>query len=425
MNQLSINQQRRSKEQGMYLILFTFMLLTLFAMIAMAFDAGNMFLAQMRLQRATDAAVVRGLSLANTLTPSQVELVSEQLAHDNMLKDAARMNLDPSTFSSGPVVDVQVSAPANQPTVITANGTVDVRTFMIDAVLPGTTSTRLVSTVAEGTQNEVIVSLVWDISGSMNCPADGSDCEGWHTVERCWWGWCWWDTDYVDCVSEPDADFCHPSKMDRLKDASVEFINMFDGATDQLSVIVFGTDADVVDYNDFENLLTDIIPDIDAGGWTNMNAGIELSASQIMSEPNAATAHKVMVLISDGAPTRGEKVCHSSSAGYYDAAILASDAARLNDITIYTVGLGAGSTVVYDPYQDIGDSLSLKPFLLKRVANDPRGADDPAQFPSECVQGYDQIASGKLGQYFETPDLQDLEILLTLIGESIKAHLTR
>ncbi len=101
----------------------------------------------------------------------------------------------------------------------------------------------------------------------------------------------------------------------------------------------------------------------------------------------------------------------------YDLAVLESDYAKADNITIYTIGLGTESTVAGDPYQNVEITDRLKPVFLRRLANDPASAADPA-FPGLALNN-----TYPNGTYLQTPNASDLTNLFKSIAQRIKLRL--
>ena len=101
----------------------------------------------------------------------------------------------------------------------------------------------------------------------------------------------------------------------------------------------------------------------------------------------------------------------------YDLAILETDYAKSDGITIYTVGLGLEAPNTGDPYQNVNEIQRLKPIFLRRLANDPASATDPS-FPNLPANN-----SHPVGTYLQTPNPSDLTNLFKTIAQKIKLRL--
>lgn len=101
----------------------------------------------------------------------------------------------------------------------------------------------------------------------------------------------------------------------------------------------------------------------------------------------------------------------------YHIAILETDYAKSDDVTVYTVGLGTQAAENADPYQNINDHQSIKSYLLRRLANDPTGKNNPS-FPN-----LPKDASHPTGVYFQTPNPNDLVDIFQTVAKRIKLRL--
>lgn len=105
---------------------------------------------------------------------------------------------------------------------------------------------------------------------------------------------------------------------------------------------------------------------------------------------------------------------------YYNCAIELADFIREDKGTFFTIGLGEVNDAVDpdDPYQNVGDSQSLKSVFLARLSLDPKqGADDP----KFTYDGYDDYsvasakAPGRNGDFLPTPRNSDIPLMFQRI----------
>lgn len=101
----------------------------------------------------------------------------------------------------------------------------------------------------------------------------------------------------------------------------------------------------------------------------------------------------------------------------FDLSVIESDYAKADGTTVYTIGLGDPDPSTTTAYQNISDFNSIKPILLRRIANDPAGKNDP-QFPE-----YPNNSSHPSGIYFETPNPEDLTQIFEAIAQRLRLRL--
>lgn len=148
------------------------------------------------------------------------------------------------------------------------------------------------------------------------------------------------------------------SRIEVLKIVVEKFIDRRQG--DRLGLILFGTNAYAYvpltfDLDTLKLLLQDITTGL-AGRHTAIGDAIGLSI-KIMREQN--TAHKVLILATDGTNTTG-----------FENPILAAQAARLQGLTIYTIGVGTDVDTLSQTYgqQNIPTGIALNERVLTLIA---------------------------------------------------------
>lgn len=368
--------QQLRNEKGSYLLIIAACGFAILTILGLAIDVGNLTLHQLRLQRAADAAATGGAFRLGQLNSSAVRTVARNILEDNLRQTKV-------AFNSG---DIQVNVRSED---VTIDAVTDVPLLILSAI-PGFGDRESVAASAQAQRVRIIVCLAVDVSGSMA-----------------------------------------GTKIENLKSAAKSFVNQFSETDDQIALVSYSTRGTVRKpmQNAFvKRDLNAIIDGLSAGGFTNISEGVRLCGNEIDLAYNPSTARKALVVISDGAPTtNGSGSCGNGSypcAGLYTDAIQESDTVRQRSKpTFYAIGLGVGNGIINDPYQNANDSNSLKPILLRRVVNDRNaGALDPS-FPQ--VPNFAQISADPQGQYFETPNAEDLERLLLTIGKSIKARLVK
>lgn len=318
-------------ERGVILVLMAISLVCLLALLGLAIDAGNLYRAQLALQRAADAAALgtvnyvtmegklnveeRALTLANLTKFSKDEekekwisaLVKEQaeyLAWGNL--DKAGYPNDSSkgygvsfsgSYKPGGLVADNKTAYLYE---VTLKRKID---FLIMDLFPFIElKDPLLSASATARRKSANLALILDLSASMRCPKDG-DCS---------------------CL-EPHATTVCPAtgrKFDVLADSVAEFMKMFDLENDRLGVVGFNIAAKGA-------MVSDVIAEVQRQLGVTVGDPVTSSAINIFRnyvkqsyQPASATnvcdglieAYRLMnaqvgkedvsyVMFSDGAPT--------------------------------------------------------------------------------------------------------------------------
>ena len=153
------------------------------------------------------------------------------------------------------------------------------------------------------------------------------------------------------------------SRIDVLKVVVEKFIDRRQG--DRLGLILFGTNAYTYlpltfDLETLKILLLDVTTGL-AGRHTAIGDAIGL-AIKTMREQN--TAHKVLILVTDGSNTAG-----------FENPIVAAQAARQQGLTIHTIGVGSDVETLSRTYgqQSIPAGLILNERVLSQIAEVTRG----------------------------------------------------
>jgi uncharacterized protein YegL len=195
-----------------------------------------------------------------------------------------------------------------------------------------------------GQQNELEVALVSDISGSMG----GSRLAALKTAAN----------SFVDNLSSPDE----AAAISFNSGASVD-----QGLTTNYQAVKSAINS----YN--------------AGGFTNMTAGIDTAEAELLGGANAtAGASKVMILLSDGVP--------NSSSSATAAATTAKDAG----IRIFTIALGAGAAASF-----LQNNIATSPDDAF-VAPNPADLDTVyAEIAQVVLAGEQKILEGSMTEVFD------------------------
>ncbi len=135
-----------------------------------------------------------------------------------------------------------------------------------------------------------------------------------------------------------------------LKSAATGFVDNL-SSPDEGAAISFSSDASLdqeltTDYQ----AIKDAIDAYDAGGGTNMAAGIDTARDELINGTNATTgANKVMILLSDGEP--------NSESDAEDAATAAKD----DGIRLFTIALGSADTAFLEGIASSPDDAYVAP----------------------------------------------------------------
>ena len=120
--------------------------------------------------------------------------------------------------------------------------------------------------------------------------------------------------------------------LDQTKQASQKFINTVFEQDSRVALVGYENSASVLsELSENEADLTDSVDAMEAGGGTNMYAGLE-SADQILSGSTAD--RKIIVLMSDGLPNDGP----NENGSYEDALITYAEELKNKGYYVYTLG---------------------------------------------------------------------------------------
>ncbi len=435
-------------EKGQAALFSPFLIIGLIILGGLAVDTANVFIQKSRVQRSLDAASMAAITkYANGESDAQIiEDSAIQMATYNF----NRMGIEGEEIVS---LTANFTIDENSVATLEMDADVDTPTFFMTLVPGADLDTVAISGESSSRRIPAMISLVLDTSGSMDC--NGS---------------------------------C-PEKLQGLKDAANAFVNSFEDGLDEMAIIQFSNQAEVLHPMTPLNkaLMHTIINNLTAQGWTNIADGVQLGRKEIESASNPV-AVKAILLFSDGSPNavkpffispknplwknfpeedpeyynfivEGEtrivrnpenmnQVCsrtyycmwnfkyrdsrynynpHSSSINMYSKthlkqeayhlAILETDYAKTDGTTIYTIGLGEPANEGSDVYQDAHAGALIKSYLLKRIANDPAGAEDPP------FVKYPNSASHPAGLFFQTPDEDDLVSLFEAVALRLKLRL--
>jgi len=148
------------------------------------------------------------------------------------------------------------------------------------------------------------------------------------------------------------------SRIEVLKAVVGKFIERREG--DRLGLILFGTNAYTFvpltfDLDTLQQLLMDVSTGL-AGRYTAIGDAIGLAVKSMRDQESA---HKVLILITDGSNTAG-----------FENPIVAAQLAGQQGLTIYTIGVGTDARTLSQTYglQNIPSGVALNERVLSRIA---------------------------------------------------------
>lgn len=405
----------RSGDRGAVLHLAVVLVFLALIVVGLAVDGANLYRNKLRMQRAIDAAATRGTFLMPSIADNdKITAAALNIARDNLVQSGL---FDADRFAAGLQVRARVDVAGSRQ--LTVSGDAPVPILLLQSTPWFSGDNNLVAATAVGEHAASAISIVIDATGSMLCPAVGScllpDGSG---------------RDCNNAVSQPpECAALGPTKLDVMKEAAKDFIDMLNGSLDQVSLVTFNDGVEVKKpMGPFaRSALHTMIDEITTRDGTDIALGIASGSQQLASAPGSS--RRAMVLLTDGAPNRSSGTTSCGSIGDaerpYVRAIEEADLVRTTyGATLYTIGLGQpaypSST---DAYQDTTDVDSVKSNLLRRLANAQESKDDPA---FDCVpdaRTHDAEGGTSNGMSLESPDGADLSNLFRRIGDSFRARL--
>jgi Flp pilus assembly protein TadG len=245
--------KRGPKADGQIYVLFAFSLPILILFVGLAIDFGFAYVTKTTLSKAVDSAALAGMRSLNQGT-----------ARATTIAKAAFTANYPATprDANPPAVNIAFTTNASNNSVVNVSATATIDTFFL-GVLSGY-HTLTVTSTAQATRPQLIMSLVLDRSGSMNLNGGAQ----------------------------------------ALPPAVDNFLTYFDNATDEVADVSFSSIAtvDVPIQTNFENPITTAVNRMPFGGATFSQAGLLDGQAQINSIPVAAGENviKVAVFFTDG-----------------------------------------------------------------------------------------------------------------------------
>jgi Flp pilus assembly protein TadG len=266
-------RRTKNRERGQIIPLFALMLVVLILMLGLAIDLGYAYLTKAALSKAVDAACLAGMR-----NLGQGTAYAKTVAQNAF---TANYGVAPSRDTAAPTVNVTFSTDANNNTLLNVSATTTINTFFI-RILPQWQTLTITST-AESTRPQLIMSMVLDRSGSMK--ANGGSTA--------------------------------------LPPAVTNFLGYFDENVDQLALVTFSTTAtvDVSMRTGWKNTMTTAVNAMVFNGATFSVGGLSNGKTQI--ENGITTGQnvvKVAVFFTDGYANtiQSNLPCGTRNFGGYD-----------------------------------------------------------------------------------------------------------
>jgi len=171
------------------------------------------------------------------------------------------------------------------------------------------------------------------------------------------------------------------NRLQAVKQVAGEFIQRRQG--DRVGLILFGSRAYLQTPLTFDTSTTAILLEESeiglAGRETAIGDAIGLAVKRLREDQ---ASHRVLILLTDGANTAGEV-----------APIQAAEFAAREQLTIYTIGVGADEMMIRDVFGSrvVNPSADLDEDSLKRIASMTGGAYFRARDSAELIKIYQRL----------------------------------
>lgn len=334
-------------EKGQSTVLYAAMLPVFLGATSIAVEVGYIHMAKMQMQGVADAAALAGVRelVADDLAGARnkaVEIVSSNSVVGSPIAVDMADDIEFGRWESGSFTAAQTGANAVRVTVRMTHDSPNGALPLYFAPILGIDAIN-VEVTGIATLANIDLMLVLDRSGSM----DDDTQYQWQ---------CCWNRVVVGGIQP----------MDTMRVAAKSFVDDLDSEVDQVGVSSYSTAAS----SPVEQVLTTnfaasktAIDDVPApGGWTHIGDGILKAIAELNSPRARGSTVKMIILLSDGAPTcRADGQCGSSSwyvNGGREYARSAADQANTNNFIIHTISLGSGAdrTLMQDIAQRTGGS---------------------------------------------------------------------
>jgi Flp pilus assembly protein TadG len=267
--------KRRKSEHGQVWVLITLALAVLLAFVGLSIDYGRAYVAKTTLAKAVDAAALKGMQNVNLGTGSLPNCSLTSGAGAAAL-EAFNVNYNsvPNLSVTVPTPSICFSQDVNNNTVIAVNATASINTYFIRIadLFGGNFNTLSVEASAQAQRNPLIMSLILDVSASMESNGGSS--------------------------AMPTA----------VKDFIANFDPGDNDSVDWVSVVTFGTYANV-NLPNTQPLMGPVDSVMNTNFWpngivnyTNSIAGLTQGKTQILSKILSPNTIRVAVFFTDGWP---------------------------------------------------------------------------------------------------------------------------
>ena len=267
--------KRRKSEHGQVWVLMALAIGILMVFIGLSIDYGRAYVAKTTLAKAVDAAALKGMQNVNLGTGSLPNCSTTSGAGAAAL-EAFNVNFKsvPNLSVTTPTPSICFSQDVNNNTVIAVNATASINTYFIRIadVFGGNFNTLSVGATAQAQRNPLIMSLILDVSASME--SNGGS------------------------AAMPTA----------VKDFIANFDPGDNDSVDWVSVVTFGTYANV-NLANTQPLMGPVDSVMNTNFWpngvtnyTNSIAGLTQGQTQILSKVLSPNTIRVAVFFTDGWP---------------------------------------------------------------------------------------------------------------------------
>jgi Flp pilus assembly protein TadG len=267
--------KRSKSEHGQIWVLLALAISILLIFVGLSIDYGRAYVAKTTLAKAVDAAALKGMQNVNLGTGSLPNCSTTSAAGAAAL-EAFNVNFNsvPNLSVSTPTPSICFSQDVNNNTVIAVNATASINTYFIRIadVFGGNFNTLSVGASAQAQRNPLIMSLILDVSASME--SNGGS------------------------TAMPTA----------VKDFIANFDPGNNDTTDWVSVVTFGTYANV-NLANTQPLMGPVDTVMNTNFWangivnyTNSIAGLTQGQTQILSKVLSPNTIRVAVFFTDGWP---------------------------------------------------------------------------------------------------------------------------
>lgn len=359
----------RTREKGFVSVYMALATVVFLGMAALAVDVGYMYMAKRQLQVASDAAALAGVRELAADDEAGARVKAAQIATSNKLigeqiqidsnSDIAIGHWDGENFATNSPYAKNAVKVELKKTDATPQGPLD----LLFGPILGEDNVN-VTTQAIAVLAAVDMIMVLDTSSSM--------------IHDTVWKKC---TKYVGSMcgcGTPNSSGYQP--VDTMKASASLFVNDFDAAVDQLAMVEFGSTAKspinrtlTFSYSNVKSSISAIAAPTycNSTRYTNIGDGILKGIGELRSSRARASAVKLMVLLSDGAPTcnASGSSCGTTSAksqGQTYARQMAASAASYG-IVVHAISLGDDAD--RDLMQDIADATGGDEYYAHKASD--------------------------------------------------------